>query len=133
MNTHPIVSTHIDISATDAPAPELELDEDLTAAVRSGDITLRRANAIQAARVRDYTELAPEVAAKVASGEITEQQAQDGHCLALLLVGFIATEANRPQTRAMFEANDAAHFIEGMQSDPGLRDRFVAYVAGVAA
>lgn len=87
----------------------------------------------QPTTLNPYTELAPEVAAKVASGEITEQQAREGHALALLLVGFMATEANRPETRAMFENNDGEHFLEGMQADPALRHRFAAYVAGVAA
>jgi hypothetical protein len=81
----------------------------------------------------DYSTLAPAVAAKVAAGEITKHQANEARKAALVLVGFLAVESKRPETVAMFEANDGLRFVEGMSADPGLNARFVRYLAGLAA
>ena len=83
------------------------------------------------ASTNPYAEIAPAVAAKVEAGEITAQQAQESHSLALVIVSFLAAEAKRPEAAAMFASNDGARFIEGMSADPQLMARFVIHAAAV--
>lgn len=69
----------------------------------------------------------------VEAGEITAEQARNSHNLALLLVGFLATEAGRADVRDMFENNDGEHFIDGLRSSPKFAGRFAHYLGSVYA
>lgn len=78
-------------------------------------------------------DIAPAVLDKVDAGEITMQQATEGHAMAMLLVGFLHLENQREDIQAMFDTNERERFIEGLQSDPKFMQRFGMYLAEIRA